>query len=206
MSTIVEPSPSTFARTLASNRSRAVARTDSFTTTPTRPAMNGATHTSGRLPKSASRAAGVDDRRLDDVRRDLDARHEVAALDDLAVEDREDLERVEPVEPLELRDPDVDDARRRGQQVHPALVRAADLEARAGDGRASRRAASSSWSSPASSDQDRDRRPVHRRVGERREVVGGQPPALRPALARRRVRSRGEDGPGQALRRAADRA
>ena len=77
--------------------------------------------------------AGVDDRRLDEVRRDLDARDEVAALDDLAVEDREHLERIEPVEPLELGDPDVDDAVGRGDQVEPALVRAADVEARPGD-------------------------------------------------------------------------
>ena len=75
---------------------------DSLTMTPTRPAMNGATQTSGWVPKSARRTPGLDDRGLDDVGRHLDARHEVAALDDLAVEDREDLERIEPVEALEL--------------------------------------------------------------------------------------------------------
>ena len=85
--TISEPSPSTLARTLASNRSRAVARTDSLTMTPTRRGSNGATQTSGRRPERGQPSPCVDDRRLDEVRRDLDARDEVAARDDLAVED-----------------------------------------------------------------------------------------------------------------------
>ena len=42
-----EPRPSTLARTLASNRSRAIPRTDSLTMTPTRLGRNGATQTSG---------------------------------------------------------------------------------------------------------------------------------------------------------------
>ena len=79
-----------------------MARTDSLTTTPTRRATNGATHTIGWLPKPAIRAPASTTAAVDDVRRDLHAGHEVAALDDLAVEDREHLERVEPVEPLEL--------------------------------------------------------------------------------------------------------
>ena len=94
---ISEPRPSTFARTDASNRSLAVARTDSLTTTPTRRATNGATHTIGWLPKPAMRAPASTTRRFDQVRRDLHARYEIATLDDLAVEDGEDLERIEPL-------------------------------------------------------------------------------------------------------------
>ena len=95
------------ARTLASNRSRAVARSDSLTTTPTRP-RDERRDPDERLAAEAGHArALVDDRRLDDVRRDLDARHEIARLDDLAVEDGEHLERIDPVEPLEVGDPDV---------------------------------------------------------------------------------------------------
>ena len=115
--------------------------------------------------------ARVDRRGLDEVRRDLDARDEVAARDDLAVEDREDLERVDPVDALELGDPDVDDAGRRGDEVDPALVRAAR---RSGPGpptaAASRTAASSSWSSPASATRTRDRL-ARFGGGERDQVV-----------------------------------
>ena len=113
MATIVEPSPSTLARTLASNRSRAV-RADRLLDDDADPASgtNGATQTSGWLPKPAIRAPASTIAGVDDVRRDLDARDEIARRDDLAVERGEDLERVDPVEPLELRDPDVEDARR----------------------------------------------------------------------------------------------
>ena len=74
------------ARTLASNRSRALARTDSLTMTPTRDGMNGATHTSGWLPKPATRAPSSTRGGVDDVRGDLDAGDEIAARHDLAVE------------------------------------------------------------------------------------------------------------------------
>ena len=76
---------------------------------------------------------GLDHAGIDEVRRDLDARDEVAALDDLTVEDREHLERVEPVDPFELGDPHGDDAIDRRDQVEPALVRAADVEPGPGD-------------------------------------------------------------------------
>ena len=135
MATIVEPSPSTLARTLVSNRSRAVAAHGLLDDDADPRARRTARPTrSGGCRSRRSAHALVDDRGLDDVGRDLDARDEVAALDDLAVEDREHLERIEPVQPLELGDPDVDDARRRGDEVDPALVRAADVEARAGHG------------------------------------------------------------------------
>ena len=122
------------ARTLASNFALAVPRTDSLTTTPTRRRPNGETQTTGWLPKPAKSSRRIDDAGVDDVRRDLDARHEIALLDDLAVEDREDLERIEPVDPLQLGDEHRDDAVARGDQVEPALVRAADVEIRPGDG------------------------------------------------------------------------
>ena len=65
--------------------------------------------------------------------RDLDARHELAGLDDGAVEGREDLERVDAVERLQVAAPDVQHAVRLGQQVDTALGRAALREPRPGD-------------------------------------------------------------------------
>ena len=53
--------------------------------------------------------------------------------DDLAVERGEHLERVDPVDALELGDADVQDAGRLGDQVDPALDRAARGQARPGD-------------------------------------------------------------------------
>ena len=64
--------------------------------------MNGATHTSGWLPNPATPRPGVHGRRVDEVRRDLDARDEVARPDDLAVERGEHLERVDPVDALQF--------------------------------------------------------------------------------------------------------
>ena len=104
--------------------------------TPTRLGTNGATQTSGWLPKPASRAPGVDDRRLDEVGRDLDARDEVAAPDDLAVEGREDLERVDPVEALEVGDPDVERRRPTSASRSTRLwAGPRDRQPRPGDGR-----------------------------------------------------------------------
>ena len=77
----------------------------------------------------------VHGRRVDEVRGDLHARHEIALVDDLAVEGGEHFERIDPVDPLELGDPDVEHARERSEQVHPALGRSADRQARPGDGR-----------------------------------------------------------------------
>ena len=102
-----------------------MARTDSLTITPTRLGTNGATQTSGWLPKPGEPRTLVDRGRLDEVRRDLDARDEVAPFDDLAVEHGEDLERVDPVEPLELGDADVEHAGGVGDEVDPALDRTA---------------------------------------------------------------------------------
>ncbi len=60
IATISDPSPSTFARTLRSNRSRAGPATDSLTRTPTRRCRNGATETRGRLRSACSPARTVD--------------------------------------------------------------------------------------------------------------------------------------------------
>src|SRR3954453_10562494 len=99
MPTISEPSPSILALTLASNRSRAIPRTDSLTRTPTRRRTKGATQTSGRCPAVApDPRSGVDGRRVDEVWRDLDASDQIAAGYDLAIELREHLERVDPIE------------------------------------------------------------------------------------------------------------
>src|SRR5262245_11240241 len=127
---------------------------------------------------------------------DLDARDEVALLDDLAVEHREDLERVEAVEPFELGDEDVDDARGRGDEVEPALVRAADVEVRAGDGASQPDRGVVLVKLSRLDDDDADRRPGIG-AGDGREVVGAQPATLRPAFPGDRQVAR-EDGPFQA--------
>ena len=67
------------------------------------------------------------------MRRNFDARDEVARLDDLAVEDGEDLERIDPIQPLQLGDADVGDPRGFGDQVDPALCGPANDQTRTGD-------------------------------------------------------------------------
>ena len=143
---------------------------------------------------------GVDRGGIDHVRRDLDARDEVAGLDDLAVERGEDLERVDPVEPFELRDPDVEDARRLGDQVDPALVRAANGQPGTGHGGGETKRSVILVQLPGFRHEDRHRLPRLGR-GDRREVVRGQTAALRPALAGDRQVT-GQDRPDQARRRA----
>ena len=106
------------------------------------------------------------------MRGHLDARDEIALLDDLTVEDREHLERVEPVDPLEFRDPHGDDAVHRGHEVEPALVRAADVESRPAIALAKRRAASSSCSSLPVGDEHGHRR-TGLLAGKGQQVVGG---------------------------------
>ena len=184
------------ARTLASNRSRALARTDSLTMTPTRRRDERRDPHERVAAEARHSRALVDPGGVDDVRRDLDARDEIAARHDLAVEGGEDLERVDPVEPLEVGDPDVEDARGLGQEVHPALRRAA-LDRRLGPATAaaSRSAASSSWSSPGSMTMTLNGSPGSA-AGERGQVVGAQPAALDPAGGRRSAgRARGRRRP-----------
>jgi hypothetical protein len=123
---------------------------------------------------------GVDGRGVDDVRRDLDARHEVTGVDDLAIEDREHLERVDAVEPLEIPDPDVDHAGGGGQQVDAALRRPAlgqpGAGHRSGQPEPGLVLVELAWLG----DDDTDR---FAWIGGRegRQVVGGQAPALLPA-------------------------
>ena len=114
--------------------------------------------------------------------RDLDAGHEIALLDDLAVEDREDLERIEPIDALELRHEHLDHAVGRGDEVEPALVRPADVEVGASDGlrEADRRVVLVQLAGLRH--QHRDRRSRIGR-GERQQVIGREPATLDPALA-----------------------
>ena len=163
--------------------------------------MNGATQTSGRLPKPASRAPASTIAASTRCGATLTLATRSPRRDDLAIEDREHLERIDPVEPLEIGDPDVEHAVGCGDQVDPALGRAADVRPGPATAAASRSAASSSWSSPASGHEDRDR-PARLRGGRgASRSSGGQPPALGPARAAT-VRSRGEDCPDQARGRA----
>ena len=166
--------------------------------TPTRPGMNGATHTSGWPANRATRAPSSTVAASTRCGRDLHAGHEVALVDDLAIERGEHLERIDPVDPLELGDPDVEHARKRGQQVHPALGRSTDRQARTGDGRGQAQRGIVLVEFAGLGDEDGHRRPV---IGGREDVqvVGGQPPALRPAVIADRQVPR-EDGADQARR------
>ena len=104
-----------------------------MTTTPTRRATNGATHTIGWLPNPAMRAPASTTAASTRCGATFTLATRSPLLDDLTVIDREHLERIEPIDALELADPHVDDAVGRGDQVKAALVRTADLEARARD-------------------------------------------------------------------------
>ena len=134
----------------------------------------------------------VDRRARDHVRRDLDARDEVAGRDHLAVEHREHLERVDPIDAFDERRPDVDDAGGRGDQVHPAFGRSADDQARSGDGRGQPLGGLVLVDVAGLHDDQRDAGRVDRPraaldpgagSGQRGKVGGGEPTALRPALA-----------------------
>ena len=122
----------------------------------------------------------VDDGRLDQVRRDLDARHEVAARDDLAIEGGEDLQRVDPVDAFEVGDPDVEDAVGLGDEIDPALRRATDGQSGSGDGRGETQRRVVLVELAGLGNEDGDRVAGLGR-GQRSEIVGAQAPALRPA-------------------------
>ena len=115
------------------------------------------------------------------MRRDLDAGDEIALLHDLAIETGEDLEGVDAVDPLEVRDVDVEDARVRGEQVDPALRRAAAGQAAPADRVSKPRRRFVLVHLTGFEDQDRDRL-AKVGVAELGEIVLGQAPALRPAL------------------------
>ena len=144
--------------------------------------MNGATQTSGRRPPSARRTPASTTSGLNEVRRDLHARHEIARRDDLAVEDREDLEWIDPVEPLQVGDADVDHPGHRGDQIDPALRRSphhqpgsADSPRQADGGLVLVKFARLGRRGPSAVRRGQPRRPPEGRAR--------QPPALRPALA-----------------------
>ena len=130
--------------------------------------------------------------------RDLDTRHEVALLDDLAVERGEDLERIDAVEPLELRDTHVEDAGRLRAQVDPALDGSPDRQPRTGDGRGEAHRGVILVQLPGFRHEDR-RRVAGLGRREHGEVVCAQAPALGPALAGDRQVAR-QDGPDEARR------
>ncbi len=164
--------------------------------TPTRQGTNGATQTRGWLPKPASRAPRIDGGRVDEVRRHLHARHEIAAGDDLTVEPGEHLERVDPIQPLEIADPDIEDAVRLGDEVDPALSRAARDEPRPGDGcgQADGRLVLVEFACLRDEEADRV---AGIGAGEGGQVVGRQPATLRPAGPRDRQVTR-KDRPDEA--------
>ena len=187
IATISEPSPWIFARTLDSNRSRAMPRIDSLTMTPDTPRLE-CGHPDER-PATESRQLDPcrDDGLLDQVWRDLHAPDELAGRDDLAVEDREHLQgsirlsrsrsatrtfttpETRAMRSTRLCDgPRVDQTRpadRRGQTDRRlVLVKLATVGDQDGQ-----------WLSSVGR-------------GDRREVVTRQPAALRPALRRRSSR------------------
>ncbi len=118
MPVTVAPSPAALVRTDASNRARAAPVTCSLTSTamrdrPERPQPDHRAAAGGdRLPAREHRLGH-------EVGPDLDAGHEVARADHLAVEHREHLERVDPVEALEGAQADGDDAGDRRHEVDP---------------------------------------------------------------------------------------
>ncbi len=144
---------------------------------------------------------------------DLDAGDQVAGPDHLAVEQGEDLHRVDPVESLDEGAPNVDHAVHRGEQVHPALGRAARRQARSGDGRRESERRLVLVEVARLHDEHGDPVACQAAVpahdddpgrGKRVQVGAGQPPALGPAgTADGEVP--GEDRPGQVNRRAAAR-
>ena len=154
----------------------------------------------GLAPDPGDPRGRLDDRGVHDVRCDLHARYEVAAGHDLAVEDREHLERIEPVDALELRDEDVDDAVGGGHEVEAALVRAADVQVRAGDGTGQPQRRVVLVQLAGLDHEDRHGRSgLGGREGE--EVLGAQPATLDPALPAD-LEVAGEDRPVQRRRRA----
>ncbi len=176
-----EPRPSTLARTLASNLV-AGDPPDGLLDHDPDAAMTERRDPHDRLAAEGGQAGrGVDDPGVDDVGRDLDARHEVALLDDLAVEDREDLERVQSIDALELRDEHRDDAGRGGNEIETALVRPASVEIRAGDGLGQADRGVVLVQFPGLHDEHRHGRAgIGRSQGQK--VVGAEPAALDPAL------------------------
>ena len=185
MATTSEPRLSTLSRTLASNRARSDARSDSFTMTATRIGAERRDPDERPWPPPAIRTPGLDDRARDHVRRDLDARDDIAGRHDRAVEPGEDLERIDPVEPLELGGPDVEDPVVRRQQVDPALDGPAPAQTRARDGIRQPERRVVLVQIAGLEDDDRDRADPERRVrrpcrrGRRPRAAGPSPSGCR---------------------------
>ncbi len=161
-------------------------RTDGFLDDHADAAGNKPGHPEQRAtPEVGQPCAGVHGRRLDEVRRDLDARHQIARFDHLAVEDREDLERIDPVEPFKVTDANVDDPVDVGQQVHAALRRPTIDQAGTGHrgGQAERRFVFVELAGVGNEDADRIARSGS---GQSRQIFGAQPATLRPTAARDR--------------------
>ena len=177
---------------------------DSLTTTPTRRAANGATQTSGCEPKPAMRAPASTTAASTTCGATLTLATRSPFSTIWPSKTREDLERVQPVEPLELRDPDVDDTGGRGDEVQTALIRAADIQAGAGDGLGQADGGLVLVEFAGLGDEDRDRSSRDRAAAaSASEVVRRQPPALRPApTADRQVA--GQDGAREAPRARVD--
>ena len=153
-------------------------------------------------PETGEPRSRIDRRGIDEMRRHLDAGDQLARLDDLAIEDREDLERIDTVQPLQLRDTDVEDAGCLRVQVDPALGRAPDRQPRAGDGGRETDGRIVFVQLPGLRYQDADGL-TGLGGGKRGQVVRGEPAALRPALARDgQVPSGGRPRPGARVRAA----
>ena len=146
---------------------------------PTVERTNGATHTTGVLPKPGDARTLLDDRARHDMWRDLDAGHQIPGRDDLAVERGEDLERIDPVDLLEVADVDVEDAGHVAMRSTRLCVGPRRVETAARDGVGQPDGGIVLVHLPRLEHDHRDR------VGEvgvrqPRQVVAGQAPTLGP--------------------------
>ena len=154
----------------------------------------------GWPPKPGDPCGRLDDRRVHDVRRDLDARYEVACATIWPSKTVNTSSGSSRLMRSSSGDEDVDDAVGRGHEVEAALVRAADVQVRAGDrtGQPQRRIVLVQLAGLDHEDR-------HGRSclggGEGEQVSSGQPATLDPALPAD-LEVAGEDRPHQRRRRA----
>jgi hypothetical protein len=104
------------------------------------------------------------------MRRNLDARHEIARRDDRTVESGENLERIEAVEPFQFNGANVEHAIVRGYEIDPALDRTATLQAGTGNRSSEAESRLVLVEVARLHDDDRDRTDAWRRGRERFEV------------------------------------
>ena len=178
------------ARTLASNRSRAIAADRLLDDDPD-PARDERRDPYERVAAEARHSRALVDRAASTTcGATLTLATRSPRADDLAVEGREDLERVDPVEALEVGDPDVEHAGGLGQEVDPALRRTARIEAGPGHRRRQPERGIVLVELARLDDEDAERL-ARLGAGERDEVVGAQPAALdQRAAPIRRSRAR----------------